>query len=245
MLNKSFLLVVITFFALNVTKAQIPDTFTNLKVLPKDISKEKLVNIMKSFTSGLGVRCNYCHVGEDGKPLSTFDFQSDTKTAKLKARTMVGMTHSINSDYLSEFSEYQDKIFQVSCVTCHRGVPLPQPLEDVLYQKTKADGIEKAITDYNDLYNKYYGGFAYDFRDHTLVALSQMLSDDKMYDDAIAFANINVEKYPESGVAYFGLAEAFELKGNKENAIMNYKKALELMPRGKDFINKKLEELAK
>ncbi len=245
MLTKSSYLILITSFIFSVAYAQIPDTFTNLKVLPKDITKEKLVDIMKSFTSGLGVRCNYCHVGEDGQPLSTFDFQSDTKTAKLKARTMMNMTHDINSDYLSKFSEYQDKTLQVRCITCHRGVQLPQPLEDVLYDKTKADGLDEAISDYNKLYKKYYGGSAYDFRDHTLVGLAEKLADDKMYEEAIAFAKINVEKYPESGVAYFGLAEVYESKGDKENAIKNYNNALKLMPDGNDFIKRKLEELSK
>ncbi len=245
MLNKSSFIIVIVSFILSVTYAQIPDTFTNLKVLPKDISKDKLVEVMKSFTFSLGVRCNYCHEGEDGQPLSTFDFQSDKKNEKLKARTMMNMTHDINSDYLSKFSEYQDKIVEVKCVTCHRGASKPEQLEDVLYDKVKSDGLDEAISDYNNLYKRYYGGFAYDFRDHTLVALTEKLADDKMYDEAIAFSNINVEKYPESGTAYFGLAEAYEMKGDKENAITNYKKALELMPRAKEFINKKLEELTK
>jgi tetratricopeptide (TPR) repeat protein len=245
MLTKSSFLVLIGFFFFSVANAQIPNTFTNLKVLPKDISKDELVDIMKSFTSSLGVRCNYCHVGEDGQPLNTFDFQSDTKTTKLKARTMMNMTHDINSDYLSKFSEYQDKTLQVKCVTCHRGIPKPEPLEDVIYEKLKSEGLDEAISSYNDLYKKNYGGYAYDFRDHSLVGLSEKLSEEKLYDEAIAFAKINVEKYPESGVAYFGFAEAYESKGDKENAIKNYKKALELMPRGKDFINKKLEELTK
>ncbi len=36
--------------------AQIPDKFTNLKVLPKDISKGELVGIMRAFSGALGVR---------------------------------------------------------------------------------------------------------------------------------------------------------------------------------------------
>ena len=245
MLAKFRILILIISFIFSVANAQIPDTFTNLKVLPKDITKEKLVDIMKSFTSSLGVRCNFCHVGEDGQPLRTFDFQSDTKTAKLKARTMMEMTHNINSDYLSRFSDYQDNTLQVKCVTCHRGIQKPEPLEDVIYEKIKSDGLDEAISDYNNLYKKYYGGSAYDFRDHTLVGLAEKLAEEKMYEEALAFAKINVEKYPESGVAYFGQAETYESKGDKENAIKNYNKALEFMPNGNDFIKKKLDELLK
>ena len=45
--------------------AQIPDEFTNLKVLPEDIGKRDLVNIMRGFAGAIGKRCNYCHVGEN------------------------------------------------------------------------------------------------------------------------------------------------------------------------------------
>jgi hypothetical protein len=33
----------------------------NLKVLPKNISKEDLDKVMDGFKASLGVRCNYCH----------------------------------------------------------------------------------------------------------------------------------------------------------------------------------------
>ena len=45
--------------------AQVPDEFTNLKVLDKDIGKQDLIGIMKGWAGGLGVRCNHCHVGPD------------------------------------------------------------------------------------------------------------------------------------------------------------------------------------
>ena len=37
-----------------------PDSFTNLRVLPRDISRDTLVNMMAGFTRALGVRCPYC-----------------------------------------------------------------------------------------------------------------------------------------------------------------------------------------
>ena len=33
--------------------------------------------VMPGFTRALGVRCSYCHVGEEGESLSTYDFASD------------------------------------------------------------------------------------------------------------------------------------------------------------------------
>jgi len=245
MLKKIFLLIIFASFIVGAVKAQIPDKFTNLQILPKDISKDKLVDIMKSFTHGLGVRCNFCHEGEEGQPLSTYDFASDKKTEKQEARIMMNMTHDINTKYLSELSKFGNDIIKVKCITCHRGAEQPELLEDLLFDKVKKDGIEEAVKTYNNLYEEYYGAFAYDFTDNSLQELVEKLIDENMYDEALTFALINVNKYPDSGTANIGLAEAYESKSDKENAIKFYNKALELMPNGKDFIEKKLEELKK
>ena len=54
---------------------QIPDEFQNLQVLPKDVEKRQLVDLMKSFCAALDVRCTHCHVGEEGAPLSAIACQ--------------------------------------------------------------------------------------------------------------------------------------------------------------------------
>jgi hypothetical protein len=76
--------------------AQIPDKFTNLKVLPKDIQKQDLVKIMRGFSNALNVRCIHCHKGDDPVDLSKVDFASDERENKLVARAMLGMTNGIN-----------------------------------------------------------------------------------------------------------------------------------------------------
>lgn len=65
----------------------IPDTFTNLQVLPKDIAKPRLVRIMKSFCITFEKRCSFCHVATDD--LSQADFASDEKETKKKARELL------------------------------------------------------------------------------------------------------------------------------------------------------------
>ena len=94
----------------------------NLQVFPKDIARADLIANMKFFAQSLGVRCTHCHVGEEGKPLSTFDFASDAKKEKLTARKMLVMVHRINSE---EFGVKDFKDVKVTCFTCHRGATKP------------------------------------------------------------------------------------------------------------------------
>jgi cytochrome c peroxidase len=100
--------------------------YKNLKVLPQDITRANLLNTMKLFSQSLGVRCTHCHVGEEGKPLSTFDFASDAKEKKIVARKMLAMVHRINSQ---DFGVTDFANVKVTCFTCHRGSvkPLTMP----------------------------------------------------------------------------------------------------------------------
>jgi hypothetical protein len=65
----------------------VPDTFTNLQVLPKDIAKGELVAIMKNFSFTTERRCSFCHVATDD--LSEADFAADDKEPKKKARDLL------------------------------------------------------------------------------------------------------------------------------------------------------------
>jgi Photosynthetic reaction centre cytochrome C subunit len=94
----------------------------NLKVLPPDISGPQLLGTMKFFSQSLGVRCQFCHVGEEGKPLSTFDFASDAKREKQTARKMLAMVHRINEQ---DFGVTDMSKVKVTCFTCHRGSEHP------------------------------------------------------------------------------------------------------------------------
>lgn len=97
--------------------------YKNLKVFPKDISRADLLFNMKFFALSLGVRCTFCHVGGEGKPLSTFDFTSDAKEKKLTARKMLAMAHRINQQ---DFDQAEDPgVLKVTCYTCHRGSTKP------------------------------------------------------------------------------------------------------------------------
>ncbi len=103
----------------------------NLKVLPKDMPRQQVVRVMRGFTSGLGVRCEHCHVGE-GNDLSKFDFASDAKATKEVARKMLTMVMEINGKHLAGVGEPAAApaaggapAQKVTCYTCHRGTTKP------------------------------------------------------------------------------------------------------------------------
>jgi len=111
--------------------------YKNLKIFPKDVTRAQLLQNMKFFSQSLGVRCTYCHVGEEGKPLSTFDFASDAKDKKQIARKMLAMAHRINSE---DFSVTDSSKLKVTCFTCHRGSTHPlaaPPAEDAAAEPAK------------------------------------------------------------------------------------------------------------
>lgn len=66
------------------------------------------------------------------------------------------------------------------------------------------------------------------------------------YDEAIAVFTMNTERYPKSANAWDSLGEAYALKGDKKNAIKNFKKSLSLNPpqNVKDNSEKYLKQLA-
>ena len=92
--------------------AQIPDKFENLKVFPKDIPKADLIAAMRNFSRSLGVRCTFCHVGEEGQPLSSFDFVSDENDHKNTARVMMKMVDGINNTHLAELEKSGGKSYR-------------------------------------------------------------------------------------------------------------------------------------
>ena len=109
--------------------AAAPPPPKNLQVFPKDIPRAQLIQNMKFFAQSLGVRCTFCHVGQEGQPLSTYDFASDAKREKQTARAMLVMVHKINKD---EFGVTDFNNVKVTCFTCHRGAthPLTAPPAD-------------------------------------------------------------------------------------------------------------------
>ena len=105
---------------------------TNLQVLPKDWSRQQVVQVMQAFTMGLGVTCNYCHVEMAGAQPNAngqipIDAASDDKQAKKTARVMMRLVTDINSKLDADLGKSTaPNGMRVQCVTCHRGSAIPK-----------------------------------------------------------------------------------------------------------------------
>ncbi|MGH2553195.1 MAG: c-type cytochrome [Chitinophagaceae bacterium] len=97
----------------------------NLKVLPLDISDEKLDSIMKTYNVALGVECKFCHVPEIGFP-DSLNYASDKEPMKENARGMMRMVIDINSRYFYYDQQKRPEYLNtITCNNCHQGHPLP------------------------------------------------------------------------------------------------------------------------
>jgi tetratricopeptide (TPR) repeat protein len=220
--------------------AQVPDTFTNLKVLPKDISHDELVQTMRGFANALGVRCSHCHVNTKPEDLKTFDFAADDKETKRVARTMMRMTREINASLLPETG--RTPLRTVACMTCHHGLPQPEQLVDVLDTRLRKDGVAAALTEYDELRAKYYGQAAYDFSMRTLNMLAEKLGDEKRFEDAVAVQEHNVTVNPGIASSHRLLGDLYLDKGDRSAARLNFEKAVALEP-GDAYYKRRLQEL--
>jgi tetratricopeptide (TPR) repeat protein len=178
-----------------------PDSFTNLKVLPRDIHPDTLVRMMAGFTRALGVRCTHCHVGEESQPLETYDFAADDKEPKKKARVMIEMLGRINGQHLASLENRTDPPLRVECVTCHRGVREPRQLQEILLGAYAAAGLDSAMAVYRNLRQRYHGRAAYDFGEVALADVATAVAGQGELTDAERLHALNIEMNPASNFA--------------------------------------------
>jgi photosynthetic reaction center cytochrome c subunit len=106
------------------------NTAKNLKVLPKDISDQMLDSIMHSYNRALNVDCGFCHAQDKAAFNGGLNFESDENPLKDEARKMMRLTIQINKEYFYYDSTKRPEYLNVvSCLTCHRGNPMPVDLK--------------------------------------------------------------------------------------------------------------------
>lgn len=93
-----------------------PRAFTNLQVLPEDISTVDMFETMKQMTTAIGAECKYCHRTD------IRDFASDEMEAKRRAREMMRMVERMNGELSARGT---NEVLPISCFTCHQGQRKP------------------------------------------------------------------------------------------------------------------------
>ena len=118
-----------------------------LKILPKDITHDELIAVMKSFESALNFSCRDCHA-VSATDSTRLDFESDANPKKKQALEMMAMVEEINKKNFDVSGDFKDNYLQskykVSCVTCHNGhaepsqrISVPVRLRDLQKPKEK------------------------------------------------------------------------------------------------------------
>ena len=205
-----------------------PENPKNLKVLPDSIRGQRLGQVMRGFTNALGVRCEHCHVGQGD--LANFDFASDDKPAKNKARVMLKMLQAINGTHMAELDVPADKRLTVTCTTCHRGASRPVMLDALLEATIDSAGIGAAVGRYEELKKRYYGGFTYDFSRGMLTALGERLIRRQTFPEAIKMLELELANNGDDVRTLVTLGGAQVQAGDPDGAKRSFDKALGLAP---------------
>ena len=205
--------------------------YENLKFFSKDLPRDSLLTIMRGFTYALGVNCAFCHVEEPaaqpgGRPRLRYPL--DDKVEKQTARFMLAMVDTLNHVTLAKVPQRHESV-RVTCVTCHRGSPLPGTIETVLGEAVDQYGADSAIARYKRLRENAMSG-RYDFTEVPVNAVARTLVGRGKADAALALLTMNQELNPNSAEIDLQLGDIYEKSGDKDKAIARYQAALTKRP---------------
>ncbi|HSS21265.1 MAG TPA: FKBP-type peptidyl-prolyl cis-trans isomerase [Pyrinomonadaceae bacterium] len=101
-------------------------------------------------------------------------------------------------------------------------------LSDVISKTLAEKGVEAMIAEFRSL--RTSGAADLYVSESEMNALGYSLLRKKQMNEAIEVFKLNVEAYPQSANVYDSLGEGYLLQGDKEKAIENYQKVLEIDP---------------
>jgi hypothetical protein len=224
-------------------QAQIPERFENLRVLPRDIPRDSLLQVMRTLSMSLGVRCTYCHVGEEGaQNFAGFRFDSDDRAPKRVARIMMRMVRDLNTRALAEIPDRRDPPVVVGCFTCHRGLPVPTTIQAVLARTVDSAGVAAATARYRQMRQEELDRGRYDFSEGPVNEVARRLAGQGKTAEALALLQMNGELHPESGGIDVQAGDVYRAMGDRERAAASYRRALEKQPNN-PMAQRRLNEL--
>jgi CubicO group peptidase (beta-lactamase class C family) len=126
------------------------------------------------------------------------------------------------------------------------GKPYDLPKKSIaktVFDTLKEKDIKSAIAQYETLKKDVPKSYIFTPRELNTLG-NYLLNDKNRSEDAIEIFKLNIKTYPKYANGYESLADAYLASGNKELAVINYKKSLELNPKNKSAADK-LNELMK
>jgi len=221
-------------------QSPVEEPLRNIQVFPAGTTRTQLLSIMNAMNESLGVQCLYCHV--EGGPGERPDFVSDANPKKDIARRMMRFRDKINVE-MPAVLDAASSDTRVLCSTCHRGVPIPKQIYEIVFEATAEGGSPAAgLARFEELRSQFYGGQSYDFSELALVEMGRRATSQGRADDAMAYLLGNLEYHPNSARTYQAIAEAKDVKGDVAGAIQDLERAAELDP-SNERIRAELERL--
>lgn len=176
---------------------------------------------MEEISKALGVHCDYCHSAPRGS--------NQPEPKKEIARAMSAMTADLNAKIQAATGKPPNEVSKVECLTCHRGVAIPQPLSAIILRTIAQKGGAAAVDQYRELRQQYFNRATYDFSETALLEIVERVIQGRP-DDAIALLRMNLDFNPQSAKTYELLGFAYTRKMDDASAITYLQKSLELDP---------------
>ena len=114
---------------------------------------------MQEIAQALGVKCEYCHagMGRGAGPAATGRVEGQAPSRVEISHGMIAMTREIDEKIVAATGKAPTEATRVTCITCHRGVPIPGQLSDIIAKTAVEKGPDDAVAQYRDLRAQYYG----------------------------------------------------------------------------------------
>ncbi len=202
-----------------------PDSLRNTQVIPRSTPIIEVIGTMRNFTSALGVRCTYCHVGSESIDLAEYDFATDQKRNKVVARQMMRMLAEVNAR-LDTIPGREHPAITATCMTCHHGVSRPVPLATLIQETTVSVSADSALSAYKVLRDKYYGRDAYDFSEASLNIAAFRTARAGKANDALKLIEYNEKLYPKSSGMSVFRGNILLMKGDTAAAEAAFREAI-------------------
>lgn len=148
-----------------------------------------------------------------------------------ESKSLIVLLNNTGGTKLGEMSQ------KISAILFGKAYKLPpRDIAETLFTTVVEKDVQAAIKQYRELKSTQKDD--YDFSEPQLNTLGYRLMEMKRVKDAIEILKLNVEMFPKGFNTYDSLAEAYMENGDKQLAIQNYKKALELNPKSPGTVEK-------